>query len=83
MALDRGGKTPAFPAGPEQPGMTLEEWYAGLAMQGLLTQPRNTDRELGPNKTLAERAFQIAQKMIVEANKLAEKNEKPPERKRR
>jgi hypothetical protein len=45
-------------------GMTLRDWFAGLAMQGIITDPN------GPsNETLAKWAYRVADTMIEERNK--------------
>ena len=72
MSKDTSG--PAFPATEAHglnnglPGMTLRQWYAGLAMQGLIAQSSGT--ALGsPVGAGAAYAFAMADAMIVEGNK--------------
>lgn len=53
------------------PGMTLRQWYAGMAMNGFLaTMPRATDTEM-PHlfEIAALRSFQLADAMIAEGSK--------------
>jgi hypothetical protein len=44
--------------------MTLREWYAGLAMQGIVTADHS--RDLG---IISESAFKIADAMISKSNR--------------
>ena len=61
---------PAFPVHPDQtahrgtPGMSLRDWFAGMALQGLLAQQPHDDalKEGG----LALMAFQCADAMLKE-----------------
>lgn len=50
--------------------MTMLDWYAGMAMQGLLASnspsPHNRD---DPRETLAKTAFLVAEAMIAQAEK--------------
>jgi hypothetical protein len=63
----------AFPhqaAGNWHSGMTLREWYAGLAMQGMLADSSASSATLaggapaGVDELIAKRAFGIADKML-------------------
>lgn len=63
---------PAFPMMRDQsheerfiiePGMTLRQWYAGLAMQVLLMNPNSSFKED------ARKAFEMADAMIAEGGK--------------
>ena len=52
----------------ESPGMTLRQYYAGLAMQGMLHSEysANPDADM---QQLAQQAFIVADAMIAEGNK--------------
>jgi hypothetical protein len=71
MAKD--SKVPAFPqpfaTSPALTGMSLREWYAGLAMQGLLSAGAMTMAQQMDEQKVAGRAFAIADAMMY---KLAE-----------
>ena len=64
MALD--SRVPAFPSSPgsdlHHEGMSLREWYAGLALQGIVTATEG----IGPRAAdlAAERAFELADEMM-------------------
>jgi hypothetical protein len=47
-------------------GMTIREWYAGMALTGVLTDPQYQAEE-GP--AIAERSFEIADAMLAESQK--------------
>ena len=53
---------------PEGPGMTLRDWFAGRAMQGMLSNPANygSGHEWRDDATVAEQAYDIADDMIRE-----------------
>ena len=58
------GSEPAFPRPADErhygsEGMTLRQWYAGLAMQGILAHGRNCTDEL-----VARAAFAMADAML-------------------
>lgn len=53
-----------------QPGMTLRQWYAGLAMPTLILQLTEI-----PYDDIVKYSFEIADKMIIESNKTIQ-NEK-------
>jgi hypothetical protein len=59
--IDDGGR--AFPSldayGPK--GMSLRDWFAGMAMQGLLSNPEVIDPDM---KDLATDSFAVADAMI-------------------
>jgi len=69
---------PAFPCLPPDPnpaaysqfpssiGMTLRDWFAGQAMQGMLSNPANygSSHEWRDDATVAEQAYEIADDMI-------------------
>lgn len=64
---------PAFPApGGHHSGMTMREYYAAVALQGMLgagAQP-NTNNQGGRNwDWIAKEAFEVADAMITEAKK--------------
>jgi len=63
----------AFPVPIENDGrgMSLREWYAGLAMQGLLASAQNI-KAVPPLKPteVAEGAFNIADAMIAESDRV-------------
>ena len=60
--LERGGNGLDL----THPGMTLRQWYAGLAMQGMLACP--VQPQSGPDM-FARDAFAMADAMIAEGNK--------------
>jgi hypothetical protein len=47
-------------------GMTLRDWFAGQAMQGMLSNPANygSSHEWRDDATVAEQAYEIADDMI-------------------
>jgi hypothetical protein len=47
-------------------GLTLRQWYAGLAMQSMVVSPTFHDE---PARTLAAMAFNMADAMIAEGEK--------------
>ncbi len=52
---------------PGSDGMTLREWYAGMAMQAIVG---TYDAEVSSyHKTCAEQAFEIADAMIAQSQK--------------
>jgi hypothetical protein len=55
----------AFP-GLGFPGMTLRDWFAGQAVQGLTLAMKWPAPSAGWPKALAESAYQIADAMLVE-----------------
>lgn len=63
--INDGG--PAFPMVSDlmghAPGMSLRDWFAGLAMQGLCADPTNHDLFDGHDDA-AKSAFQIADAML-------------------
>jgi hypothetical protein len=50
-----------------QKGMTLREWYAGLALQGLFASTAGSDHPIDL-KMIVVRAFQVADDMIDQSN---------------
>lgn len=60
--LERGGNGLDL----THPGMTLRQWYAGLAMQGMLACP--VQPQSGPDM-FARDAFAMADAMLAEGNK--------------
>lgn len=51
-------------------GMTMREWYAGMAMQGALASMKDPDETCFTSAaTLAEHAFGYADAMLAEAAK--------------
>lgn len=69
MSKNTGG--PAFPTtnplgvyGDPNVGMSLRDWFAGMAMQGLVSSPRSI-----PRATMAEHAYLMADAMIAEREK--------------
>lgn len=71
MSKNTGG--PAFPAmryefGGEDDGMTLRDWFAGMAMQGALAGCA-TRGEVVDWKELAGLSYDIADAMIAEREK--------------
>lgn len=67
MKIDDGG--PGFPVPAHVPGMSLRDWFAGLAMQGDLATFVDT---LPHFPSVAERAYQAADAMLKERNKTSE-----------
>lgn len=71
-ANDEGGQ--AFPFCPSEkgwehvPGMTLREWYAGLAMQSLIAAEPPAARP-SDRAQLSRRAFDHADSMLAEGRK--------------
>ena len=64
MSEDTSG--PAFPYEPSRsnfPGMTLRQWYAGLAMQALLTNSLEAMAEI---PTIKQVAYAMADAMLAE-----------------
>ena len=57
------GTTPAFPNYPSITGMTLCQWYTGLAMQGILAAWNNPHCECNP-PAVAARAVCVADAII-------------------
>jgi len=68
-----GGAGELKPAG--YPGMTLRDWFAGQAMQGLLAEPQPDDGEpeLGLGReyatNAAKAAYRLADAMLAERSK--------------
>ena len=59
----------AFPTGAAMNrGMTLRDWYAGMAMQGLIAAPISKFNHTG-SSGLTEDAFKFADAMIKEGKK--------------
>jgi hypothetical protein len=59
--MARDSKVPVYPSG-EYKGITLREWYAAFALQGIVGSTEGQ----GPRKaeTIAKRAFEIADAMV-------------------
>jgi hypothetical protein len=57
---------PAFPPNLSSPesGMTLREWYAGMAMQGLIARGDHDIHKVKGVGSLAKHAFEFADAMI-------------------
>lgn len=49
---------------PEQNGMSLRQWYAGMAMMGIYANPKTFEERLKPAE-VAEGAFNAADAMIA------------------
>lgn len=66
---------PAFPVSPEiysgtgLCGMTLRDWFAGQALQGLLACPSLQPNPESMDKYLSEWAFKYADAMLAEREK--------------
>ena len=63
---------PAFPCVPgtgTQDGMTLRQWYAGMAMSGLMSQAKLHLADENPLQRYAAWAFMAADAMIAEMEK--------------
>lgn len=66
--IDKRFEKPAFPVANDRgvvDGMTLQQWYAGMALQGLTANPtfyKDTDKG---NDYLVETSFELAQRMIM------------------
>ena len=58
---------PAFPTGTAFQGMTLRDYFAAKAMQGLLSRA-GTDK-INVHDVLAHRTYQIADAMLEARNK--------------
>lgn len=56
----------AFPVPPVLYGMTMREWFAGMAMQGLLADGCHDP------KSVAQKAFEVADAMLAESEKEGE-----------
>lgn len=71
MADERDDGGPAFPVTEkhlqeEYPGMTLRQWYAGMAMQGMLSDRHGHRVEFeGDENAVAHRAFACADAMLA------------------
>ena len=51
-------------------GMTLRDWFAGMAMQGLIASPRGPiNGQDATDKWYAEAAYMVADAMIQERSK--------------
>ena len=64
--IDDGG--PAFPvdrAARKHDGMSLRDWFAGMAMQGLLSDPRYE----GTQAQAVESSYRTADAMLAERKK--------------
>ena len=64
--IDDGG--PAFPvdrAARKHDGMSLRDWFAGMAMNGLLSDPRYE----GTHEQAAEYSYRMADAMLAERKK--------------
>ena len=62
---DDGG--PAFPVGSAYAGMTLRQWYAGMALQGLIPIigiPEDRQPDELWNRATAKEAFALADAMV-------------------
>ena len=67
MSKNIGG--PAFP-GERGHGLTIRDWFAGMAMQGLIASPRGTPNGADATDTYyAEMAYIMADAMIAEREK--------------
>lgn len=59
--MTHSGPNAAFPYPPDgYEGMTMREWYAGMAMQGLLAGPEDTEDP----REVAARAIAMADSML-------------------
>ena len=54
---------PAFPTHCEA-GMTLRDWFAGMALQGMLAQPLDSDCAFNP-RLCAESSYEYADAMLA------------------
>jgi hypothetical protein len=52
-----------------QPGMSLRDWVAGLALQGIITTYPGPDCELPGAKMAARTAYEYADAMLVQRDK--------------
>ena len=50
-------------------GMSLRDWFAGMALQGMLASPRSIDCEKLDSKNHASYAYAYADAMIAERDK--------------
>jgi len=55
--------------GDEWPGMTIREWYAGLAMQGMLASYTDPNMSFPEREAAAKTAVEFADALIAELNK--------------
>lgn len=60
--VERAGTSPIIDAGAR--GMTLREWYAGMALIGVIQEDK-TAWANGDAKTIAEVSFRIADAMLA------------------
>ena len=67
MSEDKDTGGPAFPFGTAFAGMTLRDYFAAKAMQGLLSRA-GTDK-INVHDVLAQRTYQIADAMLEARNK--------------
>ena len=51
------------------PGMTLRQWYAGMALQGYLAAHAGPDVSIPMPEHLVKRAFECADFMLAEGSK--------------
>ena len=60
MTFEDGRTTHQYPA---QPGMSLRDWFAGMALQGL-SEPQDVGCSAEYYKRIAEKSYQIANEMM-------------------
>jgi hypothetical protein len=81
-AINRGG--PAFPhvqglGQNVRPGMTLRQWYAGMAMQGFIGSDPATYRDFLSNRNdVAKASFVYADALLAHEEAEAKKQEGEP-----
>jgi hypothetical protein len=67
----QNGNDPAFPwtlnEDMRDEGMSMREWYAGMALQGILASCAGDDTNLADEKKASRWAFKYADAMLVQA----------------
>lgn len=60
--------TPAFPAVAGEHGMSLRDWYAGMALQGILANANNSIQKIDHESLglLAAVTYQLADAMLAQ-----------------
>ena len=64
MTIEPHDGGPAFPVHGNVPGMSLRDWYAGMALQGLIIGCEQFD-EVTDDISAASKAFKIADAMLA------------------
>lgn len=53
----------------EQDGMSLRDWFAGMALSGLMSDPGLRPTDVSEYTHMAMRLYQVADAMLAERNK--------------